>query len=309
MNQNKLLLRTALGPTLGGTSYLVAQYLPPSPYWDAVLRAAPAGLLLLALKPALPKGTWWWRSLVVGALNIGFFFGLLFVSAQRLSSGVSATIGALSTLFAIGFAVPVLRERIRPVQYVAAVIGVCGVALLVFRGDSSLDALGVVAGLGSALSLGLGSVLSRRWGRPEGIGGITFASWTLLGGSAVLLPIALLAEGAPPSITLSQLGGLAWVAFGCSALAYYLLLSGLQALPISLSAPLPLLGPVSAGFFGWLIAGETLAPLQLLGGAIVLGSVLGATWPRKPKATVEAVPDAPLPTTEAEPPAPLAGRR
>ncbi|MFE3182403.1 DMT family transporter [Streptomyces violascens] len=309
MNQTKLLLRTALGPAIGGTSYLVAQYLPPSPYWDAVLRAAPAGLLLLAIKPALPKGMWWWRSLVVGALNIGFFFGLLFVSAQRLSSGVSATIGALSTLFAIGFSVPVLRERIRPAQYIAAVIGVCGVALLVFRGDSSLDAIGVLAGLGSALSLGLGGVLSRRWGRPEGIGGVTFASWTLLGGGVILLPIALLAEGAPPSISLSQFGGLVWVAFGCSALAYYLLLSGLQALPISLSAPLPLLGPVSAGFFGWLIAGETLAPLQLLGGAIVLASVLAATWPRKPKASPEAVPDTPSTAVNSAPAVPLADRR
>lgn len=291
MKQSQLLLRTALGPTIGGTSYLVAQYLPHSPYWDAVFRAAPAGLLLLALKPAVPKGVWWWRSLAVGALNIGFFFGLLFVSAQRLSSGVSATIGATATLFAIGFAVPVLGERIRPVQYVAAATGVGGVALLVFRGSGTLDTIGVLAGLGSAVSLGLGAVLSRRWGRPEGVGGVTFAAWTLLGGSLILLPLAAAVEGAPPSVTLPQFAGLAWVSIGCSAVAYYLLLAGLQALPVSLSAPLPLLGPVSAGFFGWLIAGQTLTPLQLLGAVIVLGSILAAVRPAKRKPAPDTAPN------------------
>ena len=34
----------------------------------------------------LPKGIWWWRSLVLGALNIGIFFALLFW--QRTGSPV-----------------------------------------------------------------------------------------------------------------------------------------------------------------------------------------------------------------------------
>ena len=51
----------------------------------AAFRALPAGLLvlgalaLLAGRNALPRGRWWWRAPILGVLNIGVFFALLFV--------------------------------------------------------------------------------------------------------------------------------------------------------------------------------------------------------------------------------------
>ncbi len=47
-------------------------YLPPDrPLFGATVRALPFGLLMLALRRQLPQGIWWWRSLVLGTLNIG----------------------------------------------------------------------------------------------------------------------------------------------------------------------------------------------------------------------------------------------
>jgi probable blue pigment (indigoidine) exporter len=276
-----ILLRTALGPTIGGTVYLVARYLPPTPYWDAVFRALPAGLLLLVLRFAIPRGIWWWRAFVVGTLNIGVFFGLLFVSAQRLPAGVAATLGATSTLVAIGFAALMLRERVRAIQYLAAVTGIAGVALLVLRGTTGVDTIGVIAGLGSAVSLGVGMVFSRKWGRPEGVHSLAFAGWTLVAGSAILLPVAVLAEGGPPSPTLGQLAGLAWVSLVGAGLAYALLLIGVQQLPVGLTAPLPLINPLTAALLGWAVANETLSLAQILGGVLVFVSVLVGSRPRR----------------------------
>ena len=69
-----------------GTTYLVTtEMLPPGrPLTAAVLRALPAGLLLLAVTRTLPPGSWWWRSAILGTLNIGAFFAFLFIAAYRL---------------------------------------------------------------------------------------------------------------------------------------------------------------------------------------------------------------------------------
>jgi drug/metabolite transporter (DMT)-like permease len=78
-------------PAVWGTTYIVTtELLPPGrPLLTAALRALPAGLLLLAVTRRLPHGDWWWRAAVLGTLNIGAFFALLFISAYRLPGGVA----------------------------------------------------------------------------------------------------------------------------------------------------------------------------------------------------------------------------
>jgi probable blue pigment (indigoidine) exporter len=86
-------LLTALAPIIWGTTYFVTtQFLPPNrPLFVSAIRAAPIGLLMLAGFRELPKGIWLWRVSVLGTLNIGFFFALLFTAAYRLPGGVEAT--------------------------------------------------------------------------------------------------------------------------------------------------------------------------------------------------------------------------
>jgi probable blue pigment (indigoidine) exporter len=88
---------TALTPVVWGTTYLATtQWLPADrPLLAALMRALPAGLLLVAVGRRLPTGTWWLKAATLGALNIGVFFALLFVTAYRLPGGVAATLGAV----------------------------------------------------------------------------------------------------------------------------------------------------------------------------------------------------------------------
>ena len=101
------LLSTALTPMVWGTSYIVATELMPAdrPLLTAALRARPVGLVLSASARTLPTGSWWWRTAVLGTLNIGAFFALLFVSAYRLPGGVAAVLGAMSPLVVAGLTV------------------------------------------------------------------------------------------------------------------------------------------------------------------------------------------------------------
>ena len=107
-------MMTALAPAIWGTTYLVTtELLPPDrPLLAAVVRALPAGLVLVVAHPAPAPGMWWWRAAVLGALNIGAFFALLFVAAYRLPGGVAATIGAVQPLLVAGLSAGLLGERL-----------------------------------------------------------------------------------------------------------------------------------------------------------------------------------------------------
>lgn len=117
MDRRRLdILLTAAAPTAWGTTYLVtSELLPPDrPLWSGVIRALPAGLLLLALTRHRPHGAWWWRAAVLGALNIGAFFPLLFFAAYHLPGGAAAVLGATQPLLVAGLTVLVLHERPHP---------------------------------------------------------------------------------------------------------------------------------------------------------------------------------------------------
>ncbi len=138
--------RTALTPAVWGTTYIVAtEFLPDGrPLLAATVRALPVGLVFVAWSRRLPRGCWWWRSALLGALNIGAFFALLFVAAFRLPGGVAATAGAVQPLVAAGIAVALLGEVFTRRTAALGFAGVLGVGLLVLQPGARLDAVTVI---------------------------------------------------------------------------------------------------------------------------------------------------------------------
>jgi probable blue pigment (indigoidine) exporter len=269
---------TALAPVVWGTTYLVTtELLPPGhPLWLGVIRALPAGLIILVATRALPRGQWWWRAAVLGTLNIGAFFALLFVAAYRLPGGVAATLGGTSPLLVAGLAVLLLGERPTRARLGFAVLGLVGVALLVLRADAALDAVGVAAGLTGTLSMAAGIVLTKRWGRP--VGPVTFTAWQLTAGGLALLPVALAVEGAPPPVDPPALAGYAWLAVVGTLVGYVIWFRGLGRLPVSATSFLGLVSPAVATLLGWLVLGQDLTGLQVVGFALAMTAVVGAQF-------------------------------
>ncbi|MET8850871.1 EamA family transporter [Amycolatopsis sp. NPDC004625] len=276
-NRLAVLLVTALAPAIWGTTYLVTtEFLPPGrPLLAAVVRALPAGLLLVALTRRLPKGDWWWKSLVLGTLNIGAFLALLFVAAYRLPGGVAATLGALQPLIVAGLSTGLLGERLTRRTVLAGVAGVAGVSLLVLQSTARLDAVGVAAAAGGAAVMATGVVLSKRWTSPAPL--LATTGWQLVAGGLVLVPVALAVEGAPPaSLSGANLAGYAYLGLIGAAFAYALWFRGIRALSATHVTFLGLLSPVVATLLGWLVLGQRLTPWQLFGAAIVLTAVVAA---------------------------------
>lgn len=273
-----VLALTAVAPALWGTTYFVTtEWLPPDrPLLAGTLRALPAGLLLVAATRTLPRGGWWWRAAVLGVLNIGAFFALLFLAAYRLPGGVAATLGAVQPLVVVALSAALLHERVSGRAVVAGLTGVLGVGLLVLRGDAALDAVGVAAALLGAASMAVGVVLTKRWGRPPEVGVVAFTGWILTAGGLFLLPLMLAVEGLPDALAGSEVAALGYMTFVNTALTYYLWVRGIQLLPASRVAYLGLLSPVVATTVGLAVAGETLAALQVVGLVLTLGSLLAA---------------------------------
>lgn len=273
MSRSTDLLLTALAPAIWGSTYVVTTLLlPPGyPLTMALLRALPAGLLLLLLVRQLPYGHWWGRVFLLGALNFSLFWSMLFVAAYRLPGGVAATLGAVQPLLVILLARLSLGTPIRALAIVGALLGMLGVALLVLTPQATLDPLGIAAGLISALSMALGTVLSRRWQPPTST--LTFTAWQLLAGGLLLVPLVLLLEPGAPRLSLPNLAGIAYLSLIGAALTYLLWFRGIARLEPATVSSLGLLSPLSAVLLGWALLQQSLSPPQIAGMALVLGSV------------------------------------
>lgn len=267
---------TALAPAVWGSTYLITtEFLPPDrPLLASTLRALPAGLLLLLMTRTLPRGIWWWRAVVLGVLNIGAFFYLLFLAAYHLPGGVAALVMTIQPMIVLLLGSALLKDRIQPVHLVSCLVGAVGVALLVLQPHAGLDGVGVLAGLLGALSMASGIVLTKRWGRPEGVGLLTFTGWQLTVGGLVLLPVTLAGEGLPDHLTWTNVGGFLYLSVIGALIAYVLWFRGLSRLPALAASFLSFASPLCATVLGYLFLDETLRPLQLLGAAAVVGAVV-----------------------------------
>lgn len=264
---------TALAPIAWGTTFLItAKWLPPGrPLLSGAIRALPMGLLALALTRTLPRGAWWWRSAVLGTLNIGAFFPLLFVAAYRLPGGIAAVLNAVQPLMVAVLAYALLGERPTRWRLGWGAAGVAGVAIMVLRGDAHFDVLGILAGLAALAAMGAGTVLTKKWGRPVGV--LTFTGWQLTAGGLLLAPLALLVEGPPPALDGAAIAGYAWISVIGALVAYALWFRGLGKLPVTAMSFLPLLSPAVATVLGWLVMDQTLRLAQGLGFGLALVSV------------------------------------
>ncbi|UTW06957.1 EamA family transporter [Pseudomonas benzenivorans] len=104
---------------------------------------------------------------------------------------------------------------------------------------------------------------------------VVFAS-SLLAGALELIP----GGAAQPASTTG------WIALAVLALLYgtgfSLLFICMPRLDMARNAPVMNVEPVATLLLGWLVLGQTLGPLQLLGGAIVVGGIVLLTYRKQP---------------------------
>ncbi|MEZ8946643.1 DMT family transporter [Vibrio sp. 10N.261.51.A3] len=149
-----------------GTTYAVTQFTLQEwpPLLLGALRALPAGLLLLAVKPTLPKNGEWQIIFTLGLINIATFFGLIFVMALTLPSAISG-VGMISVpVFAMIFHWVVKKQRPHLIQALSG-IGLITLAWILFNPSQiALNPIGLGAMFAAIMCIVIGSSITKSLG-------------------------------------------------------------------------------------------------------------------------------------------------
>lgn len=244
------------------------------------LAAFPA--LFFVGRPQVP-----WRWVIAVGLVLGVTkFSLLFAGmAAGMPAGLSSLVLQSQAVFTVLFAVLLLRERPRPVQFGGLLVALAGVGVVATRMGANLGAFLLI--IGAAAAWGLSNVATRRASPPDAL---RFMVWVSAVACGPLIALSLLVDG--PSADVAALRAIDGEAV--LALAYVALLSTLAgfagwglllrrygaATVAPFSMLVPFFGMASAALF----LGETLHPVDIAGGVLVVGGILIGLIPRKSRA-------------------------
>lgn len=263
----------AIATILWGFTYITTTtMLPHNPIFIGALRGLGGGLPLLLFVRELPPRDWWLRIVILGTLNSGLFFGLLFIAAIRLPGGVAATFQALGPLFMVLLAWPVLGAIPALTKITAVAAGAVGVAMVVLKSNAGIDLIGVAAALGSALSVALGGLLVHKWGRPKSL--IGFTAWQLLVAGVELSIAAIIWSDIPNSLTALNVIGFVILGLFITALAFALWFKAIEGAGAAHVAPFFLLTPVTAFILDAIFRGFVPNAVQAGGVVLVIASLL-----------------------------------
>ncbi len=253
-----------------GTTYAVTQFTLADwpPLLLGALRALPAGLVLLAIKPNVPKKSEWITLLRLGAINIAAFFSLIFVMAQTLPSAISG-VGMISVpVFAMAYQWLIHRQKPSTLQVISGA-GLIMLALGLFNPSQiTLDPIGLVAMLAAISCIIAGSAQTKQLGHH--IHWWTVLSWQLILGGVLLSVAALIHSSFQPqaythaldSISLKNGFGLAWVVLLNTALGYGLYVWLLQRMSVVEFTFAGVANPMAGILFGLVLMGDTFSPVQ-----------------------------------------------
>ncbi|MGV8895904.1 MAG: EamA family transporter [Rhodoglobus sp.] len=257
-----------------------------SPTAAVAMRTAIAGIVLapLAIK-ALHRnwGSLWrarWR--IVGMALIGVAGTQLayFIAVQRIPVGTAILLEYLAPILLVLFAWATTRVIPKKVVLIGAAIAIVGLVLVVGPGSIAGDVIGVSAGLLAAIGAATYYLIAAR--PSEGLPPVALAASGLLLGSIVLSIFG--AIGVLPftaSFTdMPFLTGTApwWVLLGIvavigTAVAYATSIIATGMLGSRIMSFVGLLEVVFAALFAWLLLGENLGVVQLLGGLLILAGI------------------------------------
>ncbi|GMM97445.1 DMT family transporter [Microbacterium luteum] len=270
-----LLVITGLACQEIGASFAVLLFPEVGPLGMVMLRLVFSAVLLwIIARPALRGHTRdGWAAVVGFGVVLAVMNGLFYLALERLPLGVTVTIEVLGPL-----TLSIIASR-RASAWLWAAIALMGVVALGGGGWERLDPIGVLFALGAAASWAFYILASARVGRgfPK-LEGLTLA---MTAGAVIALPFGIASAG--EALLRPELLGLgAAVALLSSTIPYAFELVALRRLPAAAFAILMSLAPATAALAGFLLLGQLLSWLEVVGIGLVIVASIGAvqTAPR-----------------------------
>jgi drug/metabolite transporter (DMT)-like permease len=277
----------ALFVVLWATGFVVARLSADhvEPLTFLSIRFPIAGVLFLGI--ALYQGAAWpsmkqaMHAGIAGALLHGGYLGAIYWAvAHGMPAGVSALIVGLQPLMTAFLAAGIVGEKISARHWFGLAVGILGVGLVVwpklsFDAVSGITPLTTALCIFGALSVSLGTVYQKRFatGLHLASGGV----WQYVGASLVVLIGALLSENFGFDGSFDAWFALGWSVVVLSLAAITLLMLLIRHGDVSRVSGLIYLVPAVAALTTYVVFGERLVPIQILGMAVCAGAVFIVT--------------------------------
>jgi drug/metabolite transporter (DMT)-like permease len=270
----------ALSILWGGSFFFVGVAVKALPPFTIVLlrvaiAAAALHIVLRATRTAMPwDGNSWRAFFGMGLLNNAIPFCLIVWGQTHIASGLASILNAATPLFTVLVAHALTAdERLTKGRIAGVLLGFIGVVVLI--GPQALtglgnDVLAQIAILGAAISYSFASIFGRRFKR-MGVSPLATAAGQVTASSLLLLPVTMLVDRpwdlAWPGWPVA--GAIVGGGLLSTALAYVLffrILASAGAVNLML---VTFLIPVSAILLGSAFLGESQAPMDFAGMALI----------------------------------------
>ncbi len=274
----------ALFVVMWATGFVVARLSAPhvEPFTFLALRFPLAAALFAAIAVAV-KAPWpgfrpALHATVAGSLIHAVYLAPIYWSvAHGLPAGVSALIVGLQPLLTAFLAAGLVKERIGPRHWLGLAVGLAGVGLVLSPKLSWATVDGItpattLATFGGTIAIALGTVYQKRFASALHIA--SGGAWQYVGASLVMIVAVALFEKGRFDGSFNAWFALAWSVLVLSLGAISLLMILIREGAVAKVSSLIFLVPGVAAVMTYVLFGETLTAVQVLGMAVCAAAVL-----------------------------------
>jgi drug/metabolite transporter (DMT)-like permease len=299
MNRADWLILATLALIWGGAFFFIGvavRHVQPLTYVWLRLTIAAAGMWVYVgvrgEKLGLPRQVWG-SILLLALLNNALPFALFGWGQTHIASGLASILNATTPIWGVVVAHFLTHdERMTPRKIAGVLLGFGGVATMI--GPSLLSSLGTsaiaqLACVTASLSYALAAVWARRF-RRQGISPLSVTTGQLTAGALVMLPVSMIVDQpwTHPFPPLTAWGAIVSLALLCTAFGYVLYFRLIATSGATNALLVTLLVPPVAILLGGLFLGETLAPQDFAGLALIafgLAAIDGRllSWVSRPR--------------------------
>jgi drug/metabolite transporter (DMT)-like permease len=264
----------------GGAFFFIGvavRHVQPLTYvWLRLTIAAAAMWVFVGFKGqplGLPRQVWG-SIVLLAVLNNALPFALFGWGQTHIASGLASILNATTPIWGVVVAHFLTHdERMTPRKIAGVLLGFGGVAVMI--GPSLLSSLGSsalaqLACVTASLSYALAAVWARRF-RRMGVSPFSVTTGQLTAGALIMLPLSMIVDrpwthAFPP---LTAWGAIIALALACTAFGYVLYFRLIETSGATNALLVTLLVPPVAILLGGLFLGESLAPQDFLGLALI----------------------------------------
>jgi drug/metabolite transporter (DMT)-like permease len=219
-------------------------------------------------------------TLAIGLFQITGFMALSTWALVEGGAGKTAVLIFTMPLWTLLLAWPVLGERIRGTQWLAAASTLTGLLLIIEPWNMHTSLLSKFLGVTAALCWAIGTVLVKRLRSRQPVDLLSLSTWQMLIGAVPLILLAVVIPERPTDWSAAYIGILAFISVISTAMGWWLWITLLDRVP-AWEASLSVLGtPVVAIVSSRLMMGEEFklseaTGILLIGAGLALLSLIG----------------------------------